>query len=84
MARNPLANYGSNVGDWQPSGGEHDAWGPPSADDVPIEEGEEAAKGDRRFGPFLAISREATSRAGAHLLSDHQLAMARLGLAASS
>ena len=43
MARNPLANYGSNVGDWQPSGGEHDAWGPPSADDVPIEEGEEAA-----------------------------------------
>ena len=36
MARNPLANYGSNVGDWQPSGGEHDAWGPPSADDVKI------------------------------------------------
>ena len=43
MARDPLANYGSNVGDWRPSGGEHDAWGPPSEDDVPVEEGEDAA-----------------------------------------
>ena len=40
LALHPLANYSSQLGDWQPSGGDHNAWGslPEPDDEEPVEQ----------------------------------------------
>ena len=40
LALHPLANYSSQLGDWQPSGGDHNAWGslPEPDDEEPAEQ----------------------------------------------